>query len=434
MPPFLLSREMTLRALPNGERSRLPQDSAGPPALLGANRRLLCDRCSSFPEGQDQRGPMMPDVVVQNRGFLARLTSSLVGVILGPILIVAAIGLLWWNEGRAVQATTGLNDAAGQVVEAQASGPSPDGEGKLVHVVGTATASDTIEDPAVGAKFAGQVVIARNAEMYQWQEDSHDNNNSSTTYIYTRTWSDHPIDSSLFYSSRGHQNPPMPFSSTRSAAPDARLGGWLLDTATLNRIDLRQSLTPAAPPGWAPGGGYLYRGNPGSPKIGDMRVRYLGLPTGTTISVLAQQSGKGFSGFTTSNGYTVRLAGIGNLAAAELIARQRSAESITTWILRGVGWMLTFIGFATLLSPLSTLASLVPILGGLMRGAVGGIAFVISVPLTLIVIAFAWLYYRPLLCGGLLVLAAALTYGLWRWHHRHTAGRVATTVAETAAT
>jgi hypothetical protein len=64
----------------------------------------------------------------------------LAGLVIGPLLIIGAIVLLWWNEGRAVQAIVGLKDAASQVVEAQASGPSPANENKLIHVIGAATA------------------------------------------------------------------------------------------------------------------------------------------------------------------------------------------------------------------------------------------------------------------------------------------------------
>lgn len=70
-------------------------------------------------------------------------------------------------------------------------------------------------------------------------------------------------------------------------------------------------LTPTAPTGWTRSGDNYYRGDAGAPKVGDMRVRYVGLPIGTTISVLAMQSGDGFAVFTTKNGYEVELAAVG---------------------------------------------------------------------------------------------------------------------------
>ena len=106
-----------------------------------------------------------------SRGFFSRFAQSLAGLVIGPLLVIGAIVLLWWNEGRAVQAIVGLKDAASQVIEVGASGPSPANENKLVHVVGPATASSPVQDADVGLVFADQVGVARTVEMYQWQED-----------------------------------------------------------------------------------------------------------------------------------------------------------------------------------------------------------------------------------------------------------------------
>ena len=358
-----------------------------------------------------------------HQGFGSRFANSFAGLVIGPLLVIGAIVLLWWNEGRAVQAIVGLKDAASQVVEADASGPSPANAEKLVHVVGPATAEAPIQDPDVGITFAGQVALARTAEMYQWKETKKEETKeelgggttTTTTYDYSREWSDDPINSSAFRYPDGHQNPDMPFRSKRFSASDAKLGGWRLDAGTLDRIALSETLTPAAPAGWTLSGDNYYRGDPASPKVGDMRVRYAGLPTGTTISILAMQSGDGFGVFTAKNGYQLELAELGDLNAAELIEHKRKSEAILTWILRGVGTLVMFVGFAVFLAPLSTLASVIPLLGSMVRGAVGLVALALAIPTSLLVIAFAWLAYRPLIGGALILLAAATGYGLWRW-------------------
>src|SRR4051812_18829058 len=127
-----------------------------------------------------------------SQGFGSRLGGSFLGLLIGPLLGIAAIVLLWWNEGRAVQAIVGLKDAASQVVEAEASGPSPANEGKLIHVTGEAMAQSPIQDADVGVAFAGQVAVARTVEMYQWKEskkeETQDNlgggTTTKTTYDY----------------------------------------------------------------------------------------------------------------------------------------------------------------------------------------------------------------------------------------------------------
>ena len=358
-----------------------------------------------------------------SQGFGSRLANSFAGLIIGPLLVIGAVVLLWWNEGRAVQAIVGLKDAASQVVEAEASGPSPANANKLIHVVGAATAHAPIQDGDVGITFTDQVAMARTVEMYQWKETKKEETNenlgggttTTTTYDYSREWSDEPIKSSEFKHPDGHENPEMPFRSKRFAASDAKLGGWKLDAGTLDRISYTQALTPSAPAGWTLSGDNYYRGDAASPKVGDMRVRYVGLPSGATISVLAMQSGDGFSLFTTKNGYQLELAAVGDHTAAELIEIKRKSEAILTWILRGVGTLVMFMGFAIFLAPLSTMAAVIPLLGGVVRGAVGLVALALAVPLSILVIAFAWLAFRPLIGAALILLAAAVGYGLWRW-------------------
>jgi hypothetical protein len=367
------------------------------------------------------------------QGFGSRIANSLVGLVVGPLLVIGAIVLLWWNEGRAVHAITGLKDAASQVVEAEASGPSPVNDGKLVHVVGTATAQAPIQDADVGIGFADQVGVARTAEMYQWketktertQENVGGSSTTTTTYDYTREWSEDALDSAAFKYPDGHQNPAMPFRSKRFAASDAKLGGWTLGADVLDRIDYTQALTPDAPSGWTLSGENYYRGDPAAPKVGDMRVRYVGLPSGATISVLAKQSGNGFAAFTTKNGYQVELAAVGDHSAAALIENQRKAEALLTWVLRGVGMLLMFVGIAVFLAPLSTIASVIPLFGRIVGGAAALVALVIAIPLSILVIAFAWLTYRPLIGGSLMLLALAVGYALWRWRKTRAAAEPA---------
>jgi hypothetical protein len=381
-------------------------------------------------------GAAMADRFVEttNRGLFSRLGGSFIGLLLGPVFVIAAIVLLSWNEGRAVQASVGLADAARSVVEAPADTVSPANEGKLVHVTGAATAQSKIADADLNLDFAGQVAVGRTVEMYQWkekQESSSQNNTggsqtTTTTYTYSQVWSADPIDSATFKHPDGHTNPAMPLTSHRFAASDAKLGGFALDDDTLHAIEPSQSLKPDAPAGWKADGDDLYKGNnPSVPVTGDVRVHYAGLPSGTTISVLAQQSHGGFAAYTTANGYTVHLARVGNASATEMVADARKTASLWTWILRGAGTLLMFIGFTLFFGPLATLASILPFLGSLVRGAGAAFAFVLTVPIALVTIAIAWIAFRPLIGGGLLLIAAGALYGLWRWHHGRTAAHVA---------
>jgi uncharacterized membrane protein YqjE len=141
--------------------------------------------------------------------------------------------------------------------------------------------------------------------------------------------------------------------------------------------------------------------------------------------VLAKQSGNGFAAFTTKNGYQVELAAVGDHSAAALIENQRKAEALLTWVLRGVGMLLMFVGIAVFLAPLSTIASVIPLFGRIVGGAAALVALVIAIPLSILVIAFAWLTYRPLIGGSLILLALAVGYALWRWRKSRAAAEPA---------
>jgi hypothetical protein len=79
-----------------------------------------------------------------------------------------------------------------------------------------------------------------------------------------------------------------------------------------------------------------------------------------------------------------------------------------TWILRAVGFLAMLIGLLLIAKPLVTLADVLPFLGSLLGVGVGLLALTLALPLTLVTVGIAWLFYRPLLGVGLLVAAAAL--------------------------
>jgi hypothetical protein len=344
--------------------------------------------------------------------------GNILGFLFGPILLIGAIFLLSWNEGRAVQALNGLSEASQAVVEADPSAPAAD-EGKLVHVIGPAIASAPISDTDLSIPFPGQVAVARTVQMYQWRETKHTSSNNGsqqTTYSYDEAWSEQAIDSSTFNQAAGHANPPMPFTDARWVASDARLGGYTLGADTLGLATLTTPLTPTAPDGWTAAAGALVKGDPAAPKIGDLKVSYLALASGSTLSVLAEQSSGGFGPYVAPNGYKVEMVDVGNEPAGAMITAQRNNETTMTWVLRVVGFIGIFVGVLIFLSPLSRIASFVPLLGSIVSGAAFLAALVIAVPTTLVVVALSWIVFRPVVGIGLLVAAIALLAGL-RWLH-----------------
>jgi len=355
---------------------------------------------------------------VTRRNWFQRFGDSVGGVFVGIAMIVGACVLLFWNDGRAVEAERALKAGAKAVVSLPAPTPQPVNEGALVHLSGPVTATAPVTDPATGLAFSGALGVARTVEMYQWVETSRSETREKlgggsetvTRYEYERRWAEGRADSASFKVQAGHENPQLPFDSGSTYAADARLGGYRADGAILSALPKAVAPAPSAPDGWRTDGGALYRGAgaPGAPQVGDIRVTFSTLASGTVASVVARQSGDGLEPWVNEgSNYRLLIVRPGVVAADAMIQGRMQEEETLTWILRFVGTLLNIIGFGLILGPLKALANIIPPVAWLVGAASGVVAFALGLPLSLIVIAVAWFTFRPLLSIGLAAAAVA---------------------------
>jgi hypothetical protein len=96
----------------------------------------------------------------------------------------------------------------------------------------------------------------------------------------------------------------------------------------------------------------------------------------------------------------------GTRSAEAMFKAAQEQNRLFTWILRGVGWFLMFLGLTMIFRPIAVLADVVPLFGTLLGAGIGIFAGLTSLVLSLVTIAVAWIFYRPLLGITLLVLAA----------------------------
>lgn len=360
---------------------------------------------------------------VARRNYLQRLGDSLIGTLIGIALIVASVAVLFWNEGRAVEAHRGLY--AGERVATSLPQPvvSPANDGKLVHLAGPVISSSRLVDPETGAAFPAALSVHRKVEMFQWiqtastrtEEKPGGTQETTTTYSYAPGWSDTAQDSTAFARPEGHSNPAFALESRTSFASDATLGGFRISQAVLEQIPADQPVRPeAVPQGWMQTGAGLYRGTgtEAAPRIGDVRVTYRQLSSGTVMSVLGQQSGDQLVGWMAPGGrYTLLTARAGSFTAADMFAEQKSSEDLATWVVRGIGYGMAIIGFTMLLGPLSALGNIVPLVATVLGTVSGWIGFVLATVLTTGTIAIAWFFVRPVLAVGLLAAGLLLWFG-----------------------
>ena len=162
-------------------------------------------------------------------------------------------------------------------------------------------------------------------------------------------------------------------------------------------------------------GNNLFFGNDFThPAVGDTMVSFDYVPSGT-ISLMAVQSDSSCTDYKTSRGGSVMFVHYGTVSADDMLLQAEAENEMMTWIFRLVGFLLMYVGFNSMLAPLFTFAYVFPIIGKiLMGGGVPCLACVVTVTVSRVVIDIAWIFYRPLLGGPLLLLSGGLSYFVYK--------------------
>ena len=154
----------------------------------------------------------------------------------------------------------------------------------------------------------------------------------------------------------------------------------------------------------------LYYGRvPGSPEVGDVRVTFEKVVP-AKVTVMAVVDGDTFKPFKAKNGKRFQTLVMGKKSGDEIIEAEKEANSMILWALRMVGILMVIGGLKGIFGFLETILKVVPFIAGIFGWGVGVVCTVVGVVWSLIVIALAWLFYRPLLGITLLVLAAFLIW------------------------
>jgi hypothetical protein len=364
------------------------------------------------------------------RSWGNRLGGALSGVVMGVLLIPLSVGGLFWNEGRAVQTARSLAEGGAAVLPVPAERVDPAMDGRLIHIAGPLVPTGTPpRDPEFGVTGGGApgsvIRIERRVEMFQWREESRSETRTNlggsqetvTTYRYTPVWAADRIDSSRFRQPDGHQNPPLPVPAASFVAEGATLGAFRLSADQLRGWG-EEVPYPLDPQAGAQRGlrvvdGRIHRGDPASPRIGDMRIAFHIVRAGEA-SVVARQDGPNLAAYQTRAGDRILMIESGRRSAAEMFRAAEQANTVMTWIIRAVGLLLLWVGFATILNPLRVLADVIPFLGRVVGAGTGMVALLLTMLVGPVAIAIAWLTYRPLVGGAVLAAGLALTALLWR--------------------
>ena len=371
-------------------------------------------------------------------GWGSRLGSSVKGILVGLVLFVAGFPVLFINEGNTVKTAKALDEGQSVCVSVDSNATIDDANnGALVHMNGKAETADTLTDGEFGISV-NAIKLVRKVEMYQWEETSKTTEKKNlggsvtrtTTYDYSKVWSDRAIDSSSFEEQAGHENPGVfEFPGQTALASTVTFGAFRLSENQIGRIggekpyslgkDYKCPLERVKVQGstiYVPGAetrlnALNNRDVVAQPRIGDMRVTFSVIMP-HEISIVAKQHGDTFVPYVAKTGKKVTLLSDGTKDAAEMVANAQSANTTLCWLIRLGGFLLMYFGLRKVLSPISTVLDVLPILGNIAEVGLGIVAFAVAAPCALLTIAVAWFFYRPVaaICLGVAAVGIVVLY------------------------
>ena len=380
---------------------------------------------------------------VTSQSWFGRIGESIKSFLFGLALFVAAFPVLFMNEGRAVKTEKSLKEGAGAVVSVDSGRVDAVNDQKLVHMSGRAKTEETLADSDFQIS-ANAIKLRRHVEMYQWEEKKESKTQKKlgggsetvTTYSYNKSWSDRPVDSSSF-KEQGHPNPTeMPYQSRDQEAQKVTLGAFALTSSLVGKMNDyqalsltdqdRQKLPSELRSKLKVNNGVFYQGaDPANAQVGDVRISF-SVVQPADVSVISKQTGNTFEPYRASAGMDIEMLKSGIQGAQAMFQQALQENTMFTWILRAVGFVMMFLGLVLFFRPISVLGDILPIFGSLLAFGTGLFAFVISAVLSIGTIAVAWIVYRPVIGIALLVVAIAMRVGLaMRGRKKVAAGAVA---------
>lgn len=327
---------------------------------------------------------------ITHNSFGGNIIESLKGIFVGFILIIIAIVGLYINEG-------GISP---KEIFAKAN---------IINSTDTNTADGIViveGNPVINNKLSetdnqylaplDSIYLQRKVEVYAWQEvvteETKENVGGSTdtikTYSYKKDWTVAPVDSSVFKDkSPEYKNiiPAIkgalysqPFTINGLSVGQLSDGDKVYHKELLLTPDLLKDKTNKIVDNRI----YIKNGtNTAEANIGDIRISYNVIDIKDKISVFGEKRGNNIS-LTVNYKDNIEKGLIGIGDHNTILDKAVDEFKFNTWLFRGIGFAVIWIGLILMTSIVSTLASVLPFLGSLTRGVLfiinGIIAFALS--------------------------------------------------------
>ena len=387
-------------------------------------------------------------------GIMNFLSGTKGGIGAGFLMFFFMTYFLVINERNYKMTLDAIKEAGSVVVTADdVSRVDAELEGKLIYGVSKTQTGEIVTDELFDVAV-NAIKIIRKVQYYQWVEikhmeeweDSDGETQRKITYSYEKQWTDEPVNSAKFIDSKYHSSNHVinEIKNMEKYADVVNWGAYELPEFLKNVADgvapIEIKLSEATKEKWnrtleqvaakytsqAISGVkseyiHLIRINtvhlgvdPAVPLIGDIRVEISYIPPGRDMSIIAQTQGNTFTEYTARNGKTFFSARSGVVSLEKMLEEESDNSSNMAWAIRIMGILCIMFSLRLIFKPISSLLSKIPLLGSVVNGGIKFICTMLGLAWSCIVIAIAWLFYRPLIGLAILAVAIAIIWMLKR--------------------
>ena len=383
-------------------------------------------------------------------GYGTQVKQSFKKIATGFTLFLGATAMLWWNEGNSVKTADMLEEAQGVCVEMENPNKKDASlEGQLVCGTAMTATTDLLTDKDFGFSV-NAISMKRKVEYYQWDEKRTEETKQKldgsekkvVTYDYNLKWSSSPIGSKHFKEHSTHVNVVLAeFEDDEQWAEHVSFGAYNLNNSLIHSINAYEPLRPDMSDDMLRvldktiqasyerhytkkeglnsndynfvhvSDGQLYLGlDPNDSKVGDVRINFEKVAPASEVTVVAVVDGDGFKPFKAKNGYTLEKLVMGRKDMNQFFENEQETNTFNTWAYRILGIVMVIGALKLIFGFVVTLTRIVPFLSTIVGWGVGVICTVLGVVWSLLVIAVAWLFYRPIVGIALLAIAGILVW------------------------
>ena len=343
--------------------------------------------------------------------------NPIAGIFVGFIFVIGGLILLWWNEGRTVKTEAAIKEAEQNYIDVNTNPIDSANEGKLIASNGTITIDKKLNDDVFGVEVE-TAKLKRVVEVYQWVESCETDSDNNETCTYEQRWEDDLIDSSKFKESVDHTNPKtMKYENKTILSNNVKTGDLVIPEnlvktlSTKGKVVLSTTNDDNRYAAYQLGlkitedGAYYTDVVANAPQVGNIRVSFE-YNDAKALSYMGVQKGNTLEAYKAKSGYDIYHIYEGVYDGKAMIQMMRDSNRTIKIICRVVGIILVIIGLLAIISPIQKVASYVPVLGAIFNGATTLVAIILGIAISIIDIAIAWIFYRPVL--GIILLAVAL--------------------------